>query len=496
MAPPSRKRARGNGSGGGGGGASDRHLPWLNVRNQDVLSTDYVEIDPINKADLDGEKAPSQVDFEYSATKPVLFGPMTKFAVKGCFYVKKDAASDWKEAEAADIADVVLQYNWFEMLIKSVDVFHNNQRITSSNEQRFISAYLNTMLYAYMDPDTKKFLCPQAAHPANCLPKEKNKWSTASQSWKDYAAHVFKGASFYFDFFPMFQFPFYLGSNFVNDPNVPRLLPLDRLGKMHVRFTFFDKQDHIFRKPGAGVAAANKMYRFAFEEFKMCLEEVRLSPALERQLATKSRMEFPGVTRLQLVDTVPDASPTHKIVFQDIYLPEAILIFCLDKQVSSGTFNFGTATDQNVFKDHRIRYLDFSFDNKKFCLKEPNFGKFREDRLVLKQLADYLMFPMFGIYPDPAKLNLSAIQDGGAQSPFPHVYVPLCGNFAKKERLVPATDDGSCISRKSDLEIAIQFELANSQPSAVYVCYAIYTDVGNILDVKSQYFSSPYLRYM
>jgi hypothetical protein len=38
--------------------------------------------------------------------------------------------------------------------------------------------------------------------------------------------------------------------------------------------------------------------------------------------------------------------------------------------------------------------------------------------------------------------------------------------------------------------------LANSQPSAVYVCYAIYTDVGNILDVKSQYFSSPYLRYM
>lgn len=460
------------------------------------MSTDYVEIDPINKADLDGDKAPSQIDFEYSATKPVLFGPMTKFAVKGCFYVKKDAASDWKEAEAADIADVVLQYNWFEMLIKSVDVFHNNQRITSSNEQRFISAYLNTMLYAYMDPDTKKFLCPQAAHPANCLPKEKNQWSMASQSWKDYAAHVFKGASFYFDFFPMFQFPFYLGSNFMNDPNVPRLLPLDRLGKMHVRFTFFDKQDHIFRKPGGAVAAANKLYRFAFEEFKMCLEEVRLSPALERQLATKSRMEFPGVTRLQLVDTVPDASPTHKIVFQDIYLPEAILIFCLDKQVSSGTFNFGTATDQNVFKDHRIRYLDFSFANKKFCLKEPHFGKFREDRLVLKQLADYLMFPMFGIYPDPAKLNLSAIQDGGTQSPFPHVYVPLCGDFAKKERLVPATDDGSCISRKSDLEIAVQFELANSQPSAVYVCYAIYTDVGNILDVKSQYFSSPYLRYM
>jgi hypothetical protein len=162
MAPPGQKRAKANG---GGGGASDKHLPWLNVRNQDLLSTDYIEIDPINKADLDREKTPSQIDFEYSATKLVLFGPMTKFSISGCF----DVTSNLAEAEAADIANVVLQYNWFKMLIKLVDVFHNNQRITSSNEQRFISAYLNTMLYEYMDPETKKLLCPQAAHPANCI---------------------------------------------------------------------------------------------------------------------------------------------------------------------------------------------------------------------------------------------------------------------------------------------------------------------------------------
>jgi len=61
---------------------------------------------------------------------------------------------------------------------------------------------------------------------------------------------------------------------------------------------------------------------------------------------------------------------------------------------------------------------------------------------------------------------------------------------------VPPLDDGSCISRKDNLEISFQFEATNSQTSAVYVCYAIYTDVANILDVRSQYFSSPYLRYM
>jgi len=113
------------------------------------------------------------------------------------------------------------------------------------------------------------------------------------------------GKSIAFDFFPLFQFPFYLGSKFMTD-SVSRLLLLDRLGKMHVRFTFFDKQDNIFRKPFAGAGAA-KSYWFIFQEFKMCLEEAQLSPALERQLVLKSKMEFPSVTRLQLVDPVPNS---------------------------------------------------------------------------------------------------------------------------------------------------------------------------------------------
>jgi hypothetical protein len=228
----------------------------------------------------------------------------------------------------------------------------------------------------------------------------------------------------------------------------------------------------------------------------MCLEEARLSPALKRQLVLKSKMEFPGVTRLQLVDPVPDSLPTHKTVFQDIYLPEAFLIFCLNKQVASGTYNFSASTEQNILKDHRIWHLDFSFDNKKCCLKEPHFGRFRNDHLSLKQLVYQLMFPMFGIQPDPKKLTLTNIQDGGHNSPFHHIYVPLCGNFVNRECLVHCMDDGSCVSHKANFEIAFQFEVANSQTSAVYVCYSIYTDVANILDVRGQYFLSPYLRYM
>ena len=116
--------------------------------------------------------------------------------------------------------------------------------------------------------------------------------------------------------------------------------------------------------------------------------------------------------------------------------------------------------------------------------------------MVSKQLSDYHHMPMFGIRLDFEKLNFRIFQDGGLASAFPHVYIPLCSNYEKRERLVPAMDDGPCISRKSDLEIAIQFERQNSQPSSVYVFYAIYSDVANILDTRSQYFSSPYLRYI
>ncbi len=103
---------------------------------------------------------------------------------------------------------------------------------------------------------------------------------------------------------------------------------------------------------------------------------------------------------------------------------------------------------------------------------------------------------MLGIEPDIDKLLLGHVLEGGEATPFPHIYIPLCGNFVDKERLVPSMDDGSCISRKADLEIAFQFKQTNSQTNAVYVTYAIYTDVANILDLKNQRFSSPYLKWI
>jgi hypothetical protein len=65
-----------------------------------------------------------------------------------------------------------------------------------------------------------------------------------------------------------------------------------------------------------------------------------------------------------------------------------------------------------------------------------------------------------------------------------------------KNRLIPAMDDGSCVSKRADLNIDIKFARNNSTENAIYVIYAIYTDVAIILDLKNKYFMSPYLSNM
>jgi hypothetical protein len=95
---------------------------------------------------------------------------MSKFHVEGRFDKKANDAANWANATADEAANVLLAPNWFEMLIKSIDVFHNNQRISTSNEACFIPAHLNSMMYAYMEPTAKKLLCPHQNIPVIVFP--------------------------------------------------------------------------------------------------------------------------------------------------------------------------------------------------------------------------------------------------------------------------------------------------------------------------------------
>jgi hypothetical protein len=466
------------------------NLPtWQQYKQQRLLGSDYVVIEPNNKLEFE----PTQVEFEINNFAPLLFGPMSKFQIEGNFETRATDADEWAPVAAADASNVLLAPNWFEMLIKSVDVFHNNQRISASDEARFIPAHLNAMLYAYMEPTAKKLLCPQPEHPGYCVPVDKDSWKLDAEPYSSYAKRVFTDQAFTFNYVPNFQFPFYQGSNFLTDGSAPRMVPMQTLGKLSVRFTFFDKQDHIFRNK----ANHTKKYRFSFTDFKLILEEARLAPTFERTLLTaKKQLAFPGVTRLQLVESIPGGTATYKTRFQDICLPEALFIFCVHKQVASGTYKFSTSTKENVFLPHNFNAVDLSFDGKKFSLKEPHLGSLRDDAISSKTCFDHLAVPPFGVNLDPNVATFSKLRDGGDNSAYPHVYIPLVHYSGDKSRLIPATDDGSCVAKRGDLDISFKFILNNSTADAVYVIYAIYTDVAIILDQKNKYFMSPYLSNM
>ena len=459
---------------------------WQLGTKQALQGSDYVKLEPTAKI----EPIPTQVDFELPNKKSLLFGGMSKFRIQGAF---QKLTADPANVKADEVNKVLLAPNWFEMLIKEVAVFHNHYKVASSSETRFIAPFLSAYLYQNMDPTTKKLLCPQAGHPAYCVPNLEEKWAITSKGWTEYAPAVFKNGSFSFEYTPLFLFPFYQGSNFISDKDSePRLLPMPNLGRIQIRFTFFDTQDHIFRN----VAANTAKYRFQFSEFDLLLEEARLSVPFEKQfLSSKKTINYPGVTRLQLVEPVPDANSTYRCKFQDILMPESLFIFCLDKTVASGTYKFSAGNSTNVFTDHNINTLDLSFDGKRFSIREPHLGNYRNDEMDSKQLFDHLYIPPFGIRQDANKLSFSAVKEGSKATAFPHVYIPLITG-PERQRIVPALDDGSCMMKKADLDVSIKFTKENSATNAVYVIYACYTDVATIYDPKMNYFFSPYLQYM
>lgn len=461
---------------------------WQRGPRQALLGSEYVLIDPTTKI----EKIPTQVDFDLPRNESFLFGPMSKFRIKGTFQKQLENSTEWINVPAGDHDKVLLSPLWLEMLFKELSCFHNNYRIASTNENRFISPYVNCYLLHNMDKLSKKLLAPQSCHPAYCLPAPSGEWKYASTEWVNYSKTVFTGAAISFDYIPIFFFPFFQGGSFMIDDAVPRILPAPAMGAIQIRFSFFDSQDHIFRKPDANKAK----YRFAFSEFSLCLEEARLSPMIEKHLKSSRRpIAFPGVTRIALTEPVTDSSSTWKVKFQDIYLPESLFIFCLDKSVANGTYKFSTSQNHKVFSAHNIESVDLTFDGKRFSLREPNLGTFNKDELDAKLVYDHLAMPPFGIRQDPDNVTVFNIQDGGTNTPFPHVYLSLIGG-PNRQRIVPTLDDGDCIHRRANLDVEFKFTETNSPKNVVFAVYAIYTDVNVVFDPKNRNFMSPYLQYI
>lgn len=481
----------------GTGNLGDVRLEFANLPNwklggrQHVTNTEYEVLEPISK--ISGQ--PTHVEFELPKKKSILFGPNSKFFIKGIFQVKAKNENDWKNATNAEVSKVLLPVNWFEMLIKDVVIFNNDFKVASSTGNPNITPFLNAYLYTHMEPTAKRLLCPQDTHPAYCVPEKNEKWGVSCNGWSAYGKKVFNGGAISWEYIPMFLFPFYQGSNFMMDQDgVPRVLHAPILNRFQIRFIFHDSFSHIFN----AVEGNDSSYRFVLLDFKLMVEQVHLNPAIERPMQTMKKQQiYHGVTRLQYVEPIPNAQTLHKIKFQDITLPEGLFIFALDKSVASGSYKFSAETRPgNVFRGHNIKTIDLSFNGQRFFIKEPHMGCITRNEIDSKVMFDHIFNPPFGIRQDLELLTRSALSEGATLTAFAHVYLPLTTGPGDRKRIVPVHDNGSSVLKKADLDIEFRFTTDNSPDNTIYVVYAFYTDANMIFDPKNRMFYSPYLEHM
>ena len=465
-------------------------FPWRAGSKQRLLNSDYVLYDPVKQV----EDKPTNVEFELMSNQTFLFGPNTRFQFKVSIQEKESADSgEWKDATAADNADkMVMQPNFMGHLIKEIAVFHANNKLYTTDEARYISPYLDTFLYNYMDELGKKLLCPQPSHPGNGTPNTIGGWSydDAGKEWAEYAKTILTGKAITFDYVPMHLFPFFQRANFLVDNSFPSPLPITPGNdKLLVRMSFNEKFDNIFKKK----VGNEKQYRVVIDSIQLLVEQARLSPLYERSLyAKKNLLPYAGVTKIMIAESIGASLLTHKARFQNVAFPEGLFVFALPQKCIAGTYPYQENADGNVFSQHNIEAIQLTYNSQPLYTRDPNISMVEDNFMEVKQMIDHLATPPFGVTMDPQKVTLNSVKSGGKNTTYPHVYINLC-NFNDKTRLVPLLNDGSVMAQNHDLDLTVNFKTGGATANVTYFFYLFYTDINMVLDLKNNKFYSPYL---
>ncbi len=465
---------------------------WRGGTKQILNGSEYIVLENNNQF-TDGT-SPHQIDLDIEVKRPVIFDIMSRFVVEGNFECKTaEANAPWTKCLEAEYSEVALIPNWFETLVRSIELFHGTYVVKTHDEPFYAPSFLNTCLYWQMDPALKKLLCPEDCHTGNAIPKTKGSWSLEENSdWHKYSKHVFINKNFRFTWAPLFFFPFYQGSNFVYDEVPPRAVPLNLVGKLTPRFTFKDNFGDIFKlKHGS-----TKLYRFNLTKFDVAVEEARLNVGEEKRLYSmnkKNLLFFTGVTKLCKPENIPAGVFTHTCRFSNVAFPESIFIFSMNRSVTGGTFKYDDIPFKGpYFTNHRIQQVKIDFGGKEFSNTEPNFGTINNDFVDMKSLFDHIKNGPFGLFTNPEIITRANVLNGFKNTDFPHVYMSLIPS-GNRTRIVPLLNDGSAINKNDDLSITLKFNTESVANSQVYYFYLCYTDVNMTLDLKTKKFESPYL---
>ena len=448
-------------------------------------------------------KSPTLYEFVIDNLHSILlFGPTAGFRVKGVFEVKADAAaadSTFAAIPAADYATVALIPNWFETLVKSVDVFHNNTQLKCDDVPKYVDAYLNCYLNSMMDKEVKDYLYPEPHNPGRCVPIKKAGFTVAADSeWHEYSKLVYGKPNIEFRYVPLHTFPFFQQPEFgANGSKQPAAFPMALLEKVTIAINLKEDFSGIFRKIGTKtvVDANTKVYRFRIQSVELVVDEARLQPAYEKTfLKRTSPYLYPGVTRYGMVESIPAGLLAHRTELPKIDYPEAVFIFALSNKVIGGQYKYQEETrdpSDTIFLNHNIQQIDLTYCGKPLFIKQPNPGHIKDNLVAIRHMVDHKEKPPFGIPQNPELVTWESLRDGGANSNFPHVYLPLYPS-TNETRIVPPMEDGKLINHPGELHINFKFGPGGALAGATYFIYLFYNDVTFVFDPRTHSFTPYY----
>ena len=444
---------------------------------------------------------PKQLDFEIVSTKTLLMSPMFRFEIRGGFQRKKATVPaagnapaqefDWEKIPETEVTEVMVQPNWLEYLIKSVEVYSGNSRLTTYGEDKSLTPHINTFINSYQDKDTLHLSAPQKYHPFRYGPSfDKDSLDIKSKEWTEYAKTIFVNEELVIDYYPR-VFPFVQSVNKFDKSDKSKPLPMPLIGKLNVRVTFVDDMGCIFRKKDGN----QTNYQFYFEKFRLIIEEANLHLPFEKSLfSTKKTLVFPGLCRLSKIESLPTATPSFRTKFSDTFMPQGLLVMAMNKSIAQSQYSFANdKASKNMFMPHNIHKIDLSFNHLSFDIKEPTPANLTWDMFDVQTYMNHRKCPIFGLKPDVKHLTISHFEEGGANSSYPHFYMPLTQYYGDIwTRKVPALDDGGCLNKMSTLDIFLTFDKGGSTENAVYVFIIFFTDFCLAYDPKNKIFLSPH----
>jgi len=471
------------------------------IGRPDLLHCQLVPFEANQKLLENASPSCLQLDFNLKSERVILCGPSTRFVIT--FHIERklpDEKVDNKtvehpwlpipEAEAeTESKKMMLIGGWIDYIIKSIDIYYNNTKLSTSNENKFIAAHMNRFIDAIQDKKTIATFAPQETHPYRLTyPLSAECISYTNKSWTEYAKHVLHDGAHgcKFDFFPR-NWLFMNGPNFIKDKGTPRALPFPIFGgtKLNIRLTFAEDWSTVFR-----VTAANtNLYRIRFSDVRLMALEAKCHLTLERNLfSNRKTLHFPGVTRLMQYIAISSANTTYNHRFNEVTIPHGVLVFAVNKKIANGSYAFSKDTSQNVFLDHRITHVDLAFNNERFFIREPNIGDQRNDLFDYERLMNMLHCTPFGLKPDEKALHIDYLKDGGrSASAFPHIFLPLSHySTGPSSKMVPVNDDGSALSKRGHFDVQLKFLEAGANNEATYVFTLYHLDSNLAFDAKNK----------